>query len=377
MGGDRRSKDYYKDTCGYKFEQRFGKPIGEFDSFKKATESLSAKTVENYRKVLPYFFLFLDEDPDAVIAQRKLDVMSITDTERYERKATLYVKSLVDRGLAGFAVSGYLSRIQGFFVNNGKRLALDLHRLKISKARKRKKYSPSNEDVRLLYGKADSALHRLVVALMYQNGCAPKDASLLCCGDYPRAPWIYFERSRSKTGEIWRGISTPDVCECLGAYLKIRGKFEDSDPLFVGREGPLDSVGLSQIIRELMIKAGLDKVPGFKPTSLRDGFEDALVDAEIYHKIKEALMAHNSGIEKEYGGYNKLVEKLTEAMKKVYPLICLNDTNKMVGSSGGKQFSDEQYGKLLKLLNRFEEFERIAQMIENKELVYSPKPDKT
>lgn len=59
-----------ENTYKYKFEQRFGKPIDEFTSFKIATETLSPKSVENYHKVLPAYFLFLDEDPDTVIAHR-------------------------------------------------------------------------------------------------------------------------------------------------------------------------------------------------------------------------------------------------------------------------------------------------------------------
>ncbi len=368
-GGDRRSKDYYKATCGYKFSQRFGKPLEEFSSFKIATESLRPKTIRNYKNTLPYFFLFVDEDPDTVIANRKKDIVSAdaTESERYERKTILYAKSLTERGLAGFAVSGYVSRIQGFFVNNGKRLSLDLHKLRVSKARKRKKYSPSNEDVRLLFSKADSALHRLIVALMYQNGPAPKDASLLTCGDYPREPWVYFERSRSKTGEVWRSISTPDVCNCLNAYLAVRGRFELSDPLFVGREGPLDSVGLSQVIHELIMKCPeLRGIPGLKPTSLRDAFEDALVDAEIYQKIKEALMAHNSGIEKEYGGYNKMVSKMVEAMKKTYPLICLTEVPCPAGLEG---FSAEDVAVMKDLIKRKEAIVRVFDLLDRGELV--------
>lgn len=241
-----------------------------------------------------------------------------------------------------------MGRIQGFFSNNGRRLSLDLPRLKLSKARKTRKYSPSNDDVRLLVGKADCARDKLIVALMYQNGPAPVDASLLCCGDYPVEPWVYFERSRSKTGEVWRGISTPDVCEYLKTYLNVRGNYKASDPLFVGREGTLDSEALSQIVHLLIVKANLAKISGFKPTSLRDAFEDALVDAEIYHKVKEALMAHSSSIEHEYGGHNKMVTRLVEAMKKAYPLLCLNDANKADAALAGLTKEDIEIFKEIK-----------------------------
>jgi site-specific recombinase XerC len=349
------------------FNKRFGKTIEEYASFKTATELLKPKTFKTYRKGLPFYFLFLDQDPDSVIVQRKLDLVSLDDCERYEKKTVAYVKMLEKKGMSGNGISSRLSRIQGFFANNGRRLALDLHKLKISKARKTRKYSPSNEDVRVLFAAADSARDKLIVALMYQNGPAPMDMSLLKCGDYPREPWVYFERNRSKTGEVWRGISTPDVCGCLKDYLNIRGRFEANDPLFVGREGPFNSEAVSQVMRELIDSTPLKDVEGFKPSSLRDAFEDALVDAEIYHKIKAALMAHNSGIESEYGGYNKMVSKLVEAMRKVYPLICLNDVSVNVSSTD--RFSPEQWKLLEELMADIEIFKVIRDGIKAGKIV--------
>ena len=210
-----------------------------------------------------------------------------------------------------------------------------------------------------MVAKADCARDRLIVALMYQNGPAPVDVAELCVGDYPLEPWTYFERSRSKTGEVWRGVSMPDVCECLKDYLNVRGIVEVGEPLFASREGVLNNEGVSVVVHELIVKAGFADNKGFKPTSLRDAFEDALVDVEIYHKIKEALMGHVSNIEQHYGGHNKMVVKLIEAMKKVYPLLCLNDSYKSNPLAG---FSAEDTEKVKKLLERFDDFMAVAEL---------------
>jgi hypothetical protein len=355
------------------FIKRFGKPIEAFGCYKIAVEPLKPKSSLTYLKVLPNYFLFLDQDPDEVVAQRKMDLLSAENYEYYERKTTLYLKALVERGKAGFYISSQLGRIQGFFTNNGKRLRLDMGRLRISKARKHRKYSPSNEEVRIIFGKADSARDRLVVALMYQNGPAPIDVSLLCCGDYPLEAWQYFERSRSKTGEVWRGISMPDVCECLRAYLNVRGNFKLGEPLFVGREGPLNSEGISQVVHDLIERAGFGKVVGFKPTSLRDAFEDALVDAEIYHKVKEALMAHNSGIEQEYGGYNRMIERLTDAVKKTYSLLCLNDVNKNDASLAGLTRADVD--ALKEIRDNLDVYREVLSLVKSRKFVHVDDPD--
>jgi hypothetical protein len=355
------------------FIKRFGKPLEEFASFKRATEGLGNRTYDAYRKILPHYFLFLDENPDFVIEQRKKDIISddVTENERYERKTTAFLKGQLERGMSGGSTGIYLGRVQGFFTNNGKRLSLDMRKLKLPKARKRSKYSPSNDDVRLLFAKADCARDKLIVVLMYQNGPVPIDISLFKVGDYPSEPWVYFERSRSKTGEVWRGISTPDICDCMSAHLKVRGNVEVGEPLFVGREGPLNNEAISQILRELIAKAGLNSISGFKPTSLRDAFEDALVDAEVYPKIKKALMAHTSDIEHEYGGQKKLEEKLVEAMKKVYPLICLNDS-RVGGSLVGLSLEDIDAVKELRA--NLPLYRKLADLAESKKLLYLDDP---
>lgn len=214
--------------------------------------------------------------------------------------------------------------MQGFFANNSGRYSLDMRRLKLPKARKVQKYSPTNEELGHLYTIADSSRDRLMVALMYQNGLAPVDVSLLNVGDLPSEEWAYYEKSRSKTGEIFRSVVTPDIAYELKTYLKIRGNPSKEEPLFVGRQGPLDNQAISDIVSDLIEKSGLGGNNGFKPTSLRDALEDALVEANVNHKIKEALMGHVSDIEHEYGGQNKLIVNVVEAMKKAYPLLTLN-----------------------------------------------------
>ncbi len=258
------------DTGRKQFIDKFGREIESYDAYKRAIEGLKDSTQKAYRRILPYYFLYLEEDPDSVICNRKTDLTSsdVTLNERYERKTKAYIKFLVSRNVT---VGTHLARVQGFFSNNSHRLSLDLKNLKYPKARKNRKYSPSNEDVRKLFTVADCARDKLIVSLMYQNGPVPVDVAGLNIGDYPIEPWIPFEASRSKTGEVWRSVSMPDVCMCLKTYMIIR-KGAVGEPLFSGREGILDNAGVSAIVHCLIKKAGLAGIKGFKPTSLRDAF---------------------------------------------------------------------------------------------------------
>lgn len=314
------------DSYRAKFTAMFGKDLEEFASVRRAFEGLRKETLRGTRGSLANFFLYLNENPDVVIANRMKDVQSVDATvnERYERAVRAYVKKLTDEGLAGFTIRARVSRVQGFFKNNGRKLKLELDRLRISKSPKIHKHTVTNEEVRKVLGVADCARDKLIVSVMYQNGPAPVDVADLVVGDYPETPWTFFITSRSKSGEVWRGVSTPDTCEALKAYLPIRNG-RKGEPLFVGRRGALDNMGISEIVSGLIAKAGFGDVEGFRPYSLRDAFEDALGDAEVYHKVKEALMGHSSDIEQRYGGRKKAEENCVLGMRKAYPLLCLHD----------------------------------------------------
>ncbi|XES78158.1 MAG: tyrosine-type recombinase/integrase [Candidatus Bathyarchaeia archaeon] len=309
------------------FQQTFGKPIQEYESIKRAVTALSEETKENYYWQLSAFFLFLGEDPDTVFSNRKSDLFSgiPENEERYERQVKLYAKHLLAKGYTGRSTQGVIGRIQGFFANNSKRLALDLkNEIKLPKARRHRKYSPENSEVRELLDHADCARDKFIIAIMYQNGFVPVDIAALNVGDYPSEPWQYFERSRSKTGEVIRGVSMPDVCSALNAYMKIRG--EEAGPLLLGREGPLNNKAVTQVVSCIIQNVPkLHEVKGFKPTNLRDAFEDSLKAAGIYPKTKEAMMGHASSIEMEYGGYKQMMDSFVDAAKKVYAFLRLTD----------------------------------------------------
>lgn len=353
-----RANDVYrgKQTHRAEFFACFGKHIEEFDSIKRAIACLSDASVVNYCHNLSHYFVYINENPDQVIANRRIDLKSdnCEDWERYERLTREYIKKLIEMGYAGRGIKGIKGRIGGFFKNNSKRYSLDFGRLTIPKARKRLKYSPTREEVRILYTFADSARDRLIILLMSQNGLAPVDISQIEVGDLPTEPWTYYEKSRNKTGECWSGVITPEISRELKTLLKqLESQGDNNGPtiggkkLFMGRKHrPLDRVAISQLVQVLIEKSGLDENESFKPTALRDFFEDALVDANVQRKIKEALMGHTSEIEHEYGGHNRLVVRIVDAIKKSYPFLTLT------GLPEGCEPSDNKFEELKERLEQ-------------------------
>ena len=329
-------KKKYEESSRYLFIQKFGKDISEFDTIKNATEALSDKTKQSYYKELSNFFIWLNESPDQVIANRKIQYKVDDETsDYYERKVRAY-KKMLEESMTGRTIAGRIGRIQGFFANNSSKFRLELGVMKYDKARRVEKFSPDNTIAREVYSFADSARDRLIIAFAYQCGLAPVDISELQCSKIPTEPFKYFQGSRSKTGEIWHGVTTPEIVQEFAAYKKIRGEPVNGEPLFKGREGYLDSAGISQIITILIKKAGYGDVAGFKPTAFRDGLEDALIEAGIPDKVKEAMMGHAGGIEAQYGGHKQFVARIEEAMQKAYKYLVLTEVVTSNGKSAHK-----------------------------------------
>ncbi|MDR0470247.1 MAG: site-specific integrase [Nitrososphaerota archaeon] len=325
-----------KRTDGYvnEFEQKFGKPFEEFITVQNATETLSSGTKDNYRKNLPEFFLWLGENPDQVIANRKIQVKADDETsDHYERKVRAYKKYLEDKNQTGRSIAGKIGRIQGFFKNNSSRYKLNLGIMKYSKKRKTEKYSPDNAMCREIYSFCDSARDRLIFALAFQNGIVPIDIAENDYSNFPAEPFKYYKGCREKNKEIWHGVTTPEIVQEFLAYKKIRGEPASGEPFFKGREGFLDSAGISQILSKVIKKAGYGNIAGFSPKSLRDGFEDALVDAEIPGKVKEAMMGHVGDIEHQYGGQNRLALRMEEYMQKAYRNLQLTKNDNTNGTT--------------------------------------------
>jgi len=349
-----------KNSGQIQFINHFGQPLEKYQAYTRATEHLDKKTQTSYYSRLPGFFMYLNEDPDTVIKNRQADITGndMLTIERYERKVKNYLKVLEEKNLA---VQPHLNVIQGFFKNNSRRLRLEMGTLKIAITQKRKKYSPNQDEVKKLIDISESTRDQLIITLMFQNGILPVDLANLKIGDYPHEPWIYYTKARCKTGEPWHGVSTPDCCRLLNKYLKKRGG-KIGDPLFISRENnAMSSEAISEVLEVLITRAGFGSVVGFVPKCLRDGFEDALVDAEIYHKVKEAMMGHGSGIEHQYGSARKLEERVVEAMRKVYPLISLTDQP--------VQVDNEREQKLDLLLKNYDAFIRLAQLMEEGKIV--------
>ena len=353
-----------------KFIERFGKPINEFESMKRITESgkINKLTASKYINELPKFFLYIDMSPDEAIEQRLKEIKEArADSLSIDSLNQTGIETLVDKMFRELNESGnykastlksFSGRVMGFFSNNHKSLALTNLNYRLPKPNKQenRKNVPSTDFIRKLYRIADSARDRAIICHLFQNGLAPIDVSKLTVADldtciiktkgYEERPielevWSYFTSNRSKTGELYYAIITPEIAHNLNDLFLTNGNYRDVDKkqhIFKGTQGDLDSKGVSMIVY-LLIRN--NKLTHYKVKSLRDAYEQALVDAKVYQKYKEALMGHTSNIDHTYGDTDK---EIVNAYKSAYPYLKLNDV--LLGQLK-KQEETEEVKKLI------------------------------
>ena len=342
-----RIRDYKLGSKRDQFRQKFGQLIEHYETFKNATAGLCHTSINNYSDILPEFFLYLNETPNQTITNRIEDYKSldIIRANNYERKVKQYLKNKKDQGLS---IASIASPIRGFFSNNSHLLQLHLGRFKISKTRKHKKYSPTQQEVNKLYNYAKTTQNKLLIALAYQNGLVPQDLANLKIGEYPTEPWQCYRKIRQKSGSPWYGVSTPEICQHMENHLKKRDG-NTGEPLFLNyHKKPLNAISIRQRIKKIINQAGYNTIPQFTPKCLRDGFADALLDIELYIFVEEAMMGHALGLEHQYGSEHKLIQRVTRTMHKLYPFIQLTQepkTKKKPPKTWYKTYNQNYYKK--------------------------------
>jgi hypothetical protein len=128
-----------------------------------------------------------------------------------------------------------------------------------------------------------------IVVAAFQNGLSSSDLAALRVGDYPLEPWMGFETVSGCVGNFRYGVSTPEACGYLAAYLAERGG-EKGEFLFVGKSGPFSVKDVNRVLKGVLHRSGLDRIRGFTAKCLHMGFERTLNYADNYSRVLEILL---------------------------------------------------------------------------------------
>jgi hypothetical protein len=140
-----------------------------------------------------------------------------------------------------------------------------------------------------LVGFAESSCDRFIVFAVFQSGVSVLDLVALRVGDYPVESWMGFETASGHVGRYRFGVSTPEACACLGAYLEERGG-KVGEPLLVGKRGPLSVKDVHRVLKGVVHRSGLDKIRGFSAKCIHRGFEATLKIPGIYPQVVDILL---------------------------------------------------------------------------------------
>ncbi|MDR2707777.1 MAG: hypothetical protein LBB87_03400 [Nitrososphaerota archaeon] len=136
---------------------------------------------------------------------------------------------------------------------------------------------------------ADCFRDRFIVVAAFQSGISSSDLAAFRIGDYPLEPWMGFETVSGGVGCFRYGVSVPEACGFLAAYLEERGG-KVGEPLLVGKSGAFSVKDVNRVLKGVLHKSGLDAIRGFTAKCLHRGFEWTLNYAENYSRVLEILL---------------------------------------------------------------------------------------
>jgi len=303
------------------------------------------RTLKNWREQFWFFLGHVRMAPTQIMEKRRVDVKS--DDEKiqffFEDGIIEFAQALAAHHYGTRTVRSYVSRAQAFFAHHRTPLKFAKGDLKVSetaaaKSEKRAKRfvkreaAAINMDIRLMYNVADPE-DRVLLMFGYQYGFSPKDISMVRVDDLPvesEEDFVYWETTRSKTGEeVWTALN-PEIIHDIKALLKIRSFKVESrggdDPgwLFITNRGNrLREDHVSERLKALAAKAlDAERAADFAAKDLRDAFNVSLLEAKLAPEVKDRLYGHK--LEGSRGSYMMSPKSILEGYKQVFKLVSLD-----------------------------------------------------
>jgi hypothetical protein len=266
------------------------------------------RTIKNYTWEFPKFLEFIQMQPKNMVQQR-LDQLATNDPIKrrfFEDQYVGYKHLLENAELRKNTIKSYLRTVQSFFANNNVKLILTKNdtkvRTKDSEDIVPTQWTPSNEEIRVLYRMAQNARDRAILLTLY-SGYSEVDVASMQIQQFPfydkEGNWqikisedLYHARLRSKTKILQQSVINREALEEIRIMLQSRG-FPKEGYLFVSfRDKPLGVRGINDAMKEIVQRAFNGKAKEWETKHLRDAFMNALEKAKIPQKIADVMVGH-------------------------------------------------------------------------------------
>jgi site-specific recombinase XerC len=286
------------------------------------------RTIENYRNEIPKFLEFVNMKPCDIVQQRVTHLATTDQTQRriWEDKYVEYKHLLEGKGLRKNTIKSYLRTVSSFFSNNNVNLNLSRNDTKVTPNHKKDivptQWTPSNEEVRVLYRMAKESRDRAILLTLYQSGFSEVDVSSMNIEEFPfydeKGDWkipitddLYHQRLRAKTNILQQTCISREALEEIRVMLQSRG-YPKEGALFVSFRGqPLDVREINMAMKEIVKRAFNGKSKEWETKHLRDAFMNAVEKAKIPQKIADVMVGHKpDGAKANYQVQQDTVETL-------------------------------------------------------------------
>jgi site-specific recombinase XerD len=286
------------------------------------------RTVKNYSWDFPKFLEFAKMEPKDIIQQR-LEQLATTDPQKrrfWEDNYVEYKHVLENQNLRKNTIKSYLRTVQSFFAHNNVKLILTRIDTKVTSTNREDivptQWTPTNEEIRVLYRMAKESRDRAVLLTLYQSGFSEVDVASMNIENFPfyddKGNWkisinedLYHQRLRAKTNILQQTCISRECLEEIRIMLQNRG-FPKTGPLFVSfRDKRLDVREINMAMKEIVQRAFNGKAKEWETKHLRDAFMNALEKAKIPQKIADVMVGHKpDGAKANYEVQQDTVETL-------------------------------------------------------------------
>lgn len=298
---------------------------------------LAEKTKRNYLFGFKDWLDFIDMSPTQQIKHRIWDITSqdLTQRTHFENEWRRYKEYLEQRGdLSDSSIRTMLKIVASFFSRNSLPLRLKRGDWTLSTTQRaiKKKWTPTNEEIRKLYSHANLRDRALLLCL-YQSGLSEIDVVNLRIEDLeelydcPEGEHFFIEKPREKTGHIQATYLSFECIHDLKALLQERDNPQEGY-IFVSttkeKGSKLTVRAVHEAMRGLVEKTfGEEKATEFKTKSLRSSYNSALLRANIQpQELKDVMMGHKRIGARGHYDYDEITIK--EACADAFQFLTIN-----------------------------------------------------
>jgi site-specific recombinase XerC len=340
---------------------------------KRWLTGLAERSKTNYLREIHEWLDFVDMTPTEQIKKRMHDLTTEDLSERlfFENKFREFKEYLEKKGtLKPDSVKTMLRTVASFFSRNGLSLNLKSGDWKTtSEERAVKRWTPSNEEIKRMYGHANLRDRALLLTL-YQSGFSEVDVSSLRIEDLkgiyenPENEHYFIEKKREKSGETQATCLSYECVHDLKATLLERQNPSEGF-LFVsttkGKGDRLEVRSINESMKALAEKTfGQEKAKEFKTKNLRSAYNSALLRANIQpQELKDLLFGHARGSARGHYAYDEITIK--EAYVKAFEYLTINGIQTRQDISKLKEEFSATKGELAQLIaNQQKQIEKVG-----------------